>query len=301
MDIRDYEYIVAIAEQGSISRAAALLFITQSALTKFLQRTEKVLGIALFTRNGNQFLLTEAGRQYVETGRQIMHLDRQLTGRLEMELAVQKKQIRLGYGMGRTNYILQEILPAFYQRYPDIKVYTKADTGRKQMLALEQDNLDLALVANTEQKPGYRYLPVEKSYIVLAVHKASPLVDKAKSLAGYPYPVIGRGELEALPCVSLPPTTSSGNLTQELLRKYDIHMNNILELSDVRSLIDAVEYGLGSAIFLSVPIEDKKITYLSIEGVDTLEQTSVLVLKSDKNLSPAMKYMIELITKRSFV
>ena len=36
MDIRDYEYIVAIAEQGSISRAAAQLFITQPALTKFL-------------------------------------------------------------------------------------------------------------------------------------------------------------------------------------------------------------------------------------------------------------------------
>ena len=40
MDIRDYEYIVTIAEQKSITRAAAQLFITQSALTKFLQRTE---------------------------------------------------------------------------------------------------------------------------------------------------------------------------------------------------------------------------------------------------------------------
>lgn len=39
MDIRDYEYIVAIAEQGTITRAAGQLFITQSALTSFLQRT----------------------------------------------------------------------------------------------------------------------------------------------------------------------------------------------------------------------------------------------------------------------
>lgn len=43
MDIRDYEYIVTIAEQKSITRAAAQLFITQSALTKFLQRTERSL------------------------------------------------------------------------------------------------------------------------------------------------------------------------------------------------------------------------------------------------------------------
>ena len=62
MDIRDYEYIVTIAEQKSITRAAAQLFITQSALTKFLQRTERSLGVALFLKKGNQFLLTEAGQ-----------------------------------------------------------------------------------------------------------------------------------------------------------------------------------------------------------------------------------------------
>lgn len=95
MDVRDYEYIVAIAEQGSITRAAAQLFITQSALTKFLQRTERELGIALFQRNGNQFLLTEAGRQYVETGRAIMYLDRQLSEKLSQELLVEKSRIRL--------------------------------------------------------------------------------------------------------------------------------------------------------------------------------------------------------------
>lgn len=48
MDIRDYEYIVTIAEQKSITRAAAQLFITQSALTKFLQRTERSLGWLCF-------------------------------------------------------------------------------------------------------------------------------------------------------------------------------------------------------------------------------------------------------------
>ena len=97
MDIRDYEYIVTIAEQKSITRAAAQLFITQSALTKFLQRTERSLGVALFLKKGNQFLLTEAGQKYVETGRVIMQLDRQLSNQLESEAAIQRHRIRLGY------------------------------------------------------------------------------------------------------------------------------------------------------------------------------------------------------------
>ena len=44
MNIKDYRYIVEIAEQESISKAAAVLYITQSALTKFLQRIEEELG-----------------------------------------------------------------------------------------------------------------------------------------------------------------------------------------------------------------------------------------------------------------
>ena len=60
MDIRDYEYIVTIAEQKSITRAAAQLFITQSALTKFLQRTERSLGGSVFKEG--QSILTDRSR-----------------------------------------------------------------------------------------------------------------------------------------------------------------------------------------------------------------------------------------------
>ncbi len=120
MDVRDYEYIVAIAEHGSISRAAAQLFITQSALTRFLQRTEKQTGVPLFHRRGNQFLLTEAGQQYVETGRIIMHLDRQLADKLAEEKRLHKSLIRISYSMGRSDWLMDHIFPRFFERFPDI-------------------------------------------------------------------------------------------------------------------------------------------------------------------------------------
>ena len=107
MNVRDYEYIIAIAEQGSITRAATQLFITQPALTKFLKRTEDSLGLKLFNRNGNQFLLTEAGQRYVETGRIIVQMDRQLTAQLTQELSFQGARIRLGFPMGRGRDIIE--------------------------------------------------------------------------------------------------------------------------------------------------------------------------------------------------
>lgn len=59
MNVKDYRYVIEIARQESVSQAADVLCITQSALTKFLQRTERELGIALFS--GKQPSLSDRG------------------------------------------------------------------------------------------------------------------------------------------------------------------------------------------------------------------------------------------------
>lgn len=299
MDIRDYEYIVAIAEQGSITRAAAQLFITQSALTKYLQRIEKNLGIALFIRNGNQFLLTEAGHRYVETGRAIMHLDQQLSEQLAQTRLAHKSQIRLGYGMGRTGEMLDRVFPAFHKQFPDVQIYGKADTSRRQMMALHNGDLDFALVTNVERMPGYQYLPVEKSWLALAVREDSPLVEQGREEKGYPFPVIPREAVRGLPLVALPLSTNSGKLAKEFRKKYEISMDTVFVVSDVRTLLDAVEAGLGAAMFMAVPAGAKRVRYLSIEGTEVPEQMTDLVFRSDKTLSSAMKYLIHLLTDHS--
>lgn len=297
MDVRDYEYIVAIAEQGSITRAAAQLFITQPALTRFLKRTEAVLGLKLFIRNGNQFLLTEAGRRYVETGRAIVQMDRQLSEQLTHELTMQKSRIRLGFPMGRDRDMLENVLPRFVARYPNIQLCLHTDTSRKQMELLRHNDLDLALVTNAEQLPGYVYLPVERSWMAVVVHEDSPLLARSRSLEGYPFPVIPKEALNDAPFVALTTITNSGHIAHELRRKYDIRPNVVMEVNNVRSSIDAVESGYGSTMFMSIPLGSQKIRYLSIGDVEVMMQTAALVYRSDKTLTAPMRYLGDLITQ----
>ena len=89
-----------------------------------------------------------------------MHLDRTLSQELSEELQNRSRQIRLGFSMGRTNEILEGILPRFYEKYPDIKLSLKADTSRRQILALQNRSLDLAMVTNVERMPGYTHIPI---------------------------------------------------------------------------------------------------------------------------------------------
>ena len=63
---------VATAEQGSFSRAAELLGKTPSALTKAVGHLERELGAQLFERSTRRIVLTEAGRLYLDTARQVL-------------------------------------------------------------------------------------------------------------------------------------------------------------------------------------------------------------------------------------
>ena len=116
MNVKDYEYIVEIARQKSLSEAANRLCITQSALTKFLQRVEAQLGTPLFHRIGKRFVLTAIGQMYVNKGLEIMRLDQEMEDELAKMRSDGADAIRLGYSMGQTSFIMDHLLPAFYKR-----------------------------------------------------------------------------------------------------------------------------------------------------------------------------------------
>ena len=66
-----------------------------------------------------------------------MQLDRQLSDQLEQEAALQKNRIRLGFGMGRSSQMIEEIIPAFLAKYPEVQIISRSQTGRKQMMELQ--------------------------------------------------------------------------------------------------------------------------------------------------------------------
>lgn len=294
MDIRNYEYIVSIAEHQSISRAATSLFITQSALTKFLQRTEQQIGLELFIRQGHNFQLTDAGRQFVETGQKIRSLDRELMHSLNQMNLQQKRQIRLSFGIGRCNEIFDQILPRFNKTHPDIDVVTNISTSKESLANLERGETDLALVISAEHLAGLNYLPVGQSHLVAAVPDASPLLNLSKKDDRSIYPIISLRDVCNFQLVLTIPNTRSGNLVRNYLEQFNISAHIKLVVSDTRTLLDAVESNLGTGLILSVPLGRRKLRYLSIEETLDIKDTVSVAWKTDKNLSKAMRDMIKL-------
>lgn len=295
MDVKDYEYIVAIADQGNISRAAATLFITQPALTKFLQRTEKQLGIPLFVRRGSQFLPTDAGKAYIEAGRAILAIDGQLSEKLSQARAVQKQQIRIGYSMGRTDEILGKVLPRFYEQYPNIQVKAVAASSASNFTALAKGELDLAMVVISGQPAGFMQIPLEKSRMSLAVREDDPLAVMAKPEAGRMFPSVSLADLKRSRFIITGLDTNSGKFSRRLLAQCKKSDQIVLEVSDINSCLTAVEAGLGVGLMFSIPLGLHKLRFLSIREIDIIEQTNSLLYRADWSPSQPAQYLIHLI------
>ena len=74
MEIRELRYILAIAKHQNLTKAAEELFISQSALTKFLHKYEEENNLTLFIKVGNRFILSENGKVFVKKADEILRM-----------------------------------------------------------------------------------------------------------------------------------------------------------------------------------------------------------------------------------
>ena len=93
---KDIDYVIAVAECGSISKAAELLYISQPSLSRYLSNLENELGMALFVRTINGTELTEAGNIYVEYAKEIRRLRSTMNDKHRELKRTEAKRIRVG-------------------------------------------------------------------------------------------------------------------------------------------------------------------------------------------------------------
>lgn len=109
MDFRQLQYITTVAEYRNITKAADALFISQSALSHYIQKAEQELGIVLFDRSTTPISLTLAGQHYVETARRILLENEQLMKVFRDITHHMTGKLRIGTSRDRASYTIPQI------------------------------------------------------------------------------------------------------------------------------------------------------------------------------------------------
>jgi len=116
--LRDREYVYAVYQERSFSRAAQKLFISQPALSSKIKKVEERVGMPLFDRSTNPISLTDAGRCYIEAVEQVTAIEDELNARLG-QLSLRKEgTVTVGSATYFCSYILPELALRFQQQRP---------------------------------------------------------------------------------------------------------------------------------------------------------------------------------------
>src|SRR3954451_10068472 len=97
MELRQLNYLVAIAEEGNLGRAAARLYVSQPALSYALRKLEAELGVPLFERHSGGVTQTPAGRDVVAEARRTVRQAARVLAAAERHRRQERAAVRVGF------------------------------------------------------------------------------------------------------------------------------------------------------------------------------------------------------------
>jgi len=178
MNLREMQLFVEVVKQGGFSRAAKMVFATQSTISKAVKRLEDELGMPLLERFGRRSKLTAAGEIFYRWAVSIMVKREDLVAELDDLRNLKTGVLRLGFSVGSS--ILFAPLYALYQkRHPGIDVSLAIHGNRRLEELLLAGELDLAAML-LPLPPEFEWQDVYTEPLVVLMAKDHPQANKTK-------------------------------------------------------------------------------------------------------------------------
>lgn len=178
MNTNCYKYVIAVGNTLSISKAAKELYITQPALTKFINKLEDEIGVKLFDRNSNPIKITYAGYRFIEEGKRILDIERRLKKELEEIVKMKRGKLNLGINSERGSLVLPYVIPEFQKRYPGIEINIIEGINSLIETEMLKGNLDICIETLPIETNGIDYKILDDDPIIIAVPESNPLCKK---------------------------------------------------------------------------------------------------------------------------
>ncbi len=238
LEVRHLKLVAAIAAEGSVTRAAQRLHLTQSALSHQLRDVEEHLGTPVFERLSKKMILTLAGERLLRTAEQVLgelgraeaEIQRARTGTYEL--------LRLSTHCYTCYHWLPSRLALFERKFPNVEVRIVVEATSNPFEALLQGKLDLAIVHTPVQHRMLWYQPLFRDELVVIVSRKHPLARQTH----FPLQAFADETL-----LIYPPRERSAALKQ-VLNPAGIVPGCVQEVQLTEAVIELVKAGAGVSI-----------------------------------------------------
>lgn len=252
------DYVIAVAEEQNLTKAAQRLYVTQPTLSLYLNRLEEELGTKLFDRSKSPIAITEAGQFYLQRMKQIALAERTMRQDLQ-SISRPNQTFIVGIGQYRGNHLLPLVLPRFCERHPNVNLQL-VQTGEDVIYErLQQQRLDLVIGAypTASQEFTVEDLMFEKLY--LAASKSFGIIPESirdQYSCQNPYRVRPE-QLRGLPFIT--PSIGYGmySISDSIIQENNLMPRRRISVSNLGTGIKLTAAGLGIQL-LSGPALDQQ-------------------------------------------
>lgn len=173
MTPQQIEYVLAVAEERSFSKAAKRLFVTQPSLSKFIINLETSLGVTLFDRSSSPITVTEAGNIFIETANRMKDLEEEMVLKMNELSGLKNGSLKIGTSPFYAANMLMKTVMYFHNKYPDIQITIQEDTYRNLEESLFRGDIDIMIGTSSVDEEFFNTeeLCMEKLYLAVSQDK----------------------------------------------------------------------------------------------------------------------------------
>lgn len=282
MDIRVLEYYLIVAREESITKAAAILHVTQPTLSRQLMQLEEELQVKLFNRTSHSVVLTEDGLLFKRRAQEIVALSEKtkrdfIRGNRELS-----GEIGIGCGEIRSIQIIAQIMKEFKKEHPFVtfQIYSGNSSNIKERI--ESGILDIGVILDYVDIRKYEYvrIPLSEEWGVL-VREDSPL-------AAMEY--VTPEDIRELPLIISERSMRDNELADWIGKKYeDLNIVSTYNLMYNAAIMVANGMGVAGCIKLDCRYEGTRF----VPARPSVKNNSVFAWKKALSQSQAVSSFIE--------
>jgi LysR family hydrogen peroxide-inducible transcriptional activator len=174
VNLRDLEYLVAVADHRHFGDAAAACFVSQPTLSTQIKKLETELGVELIERTPRAIHLSAVGERVVDTARKILAGTHEIQGLAQAARDPEAGSLRLGIFPTLAPYLLPHVVPLLHQRFPRLELLLREEKSPVLVDEVREGRLDVALMAQP-QRSDLTEVPLFREEFLLALPTGHPL------------------------------------------------------------------------------------------------------------------------------
>jgi LysR family transcriptional regulator for metE and metH len=236
MEIRHLKLIETVAREGTLTKAAESLFLTQSALSHQLKEIEDVYGILLFRRVNRRMVLTPAGQRVLDSAVKILDEIEKTISDLKNFGSESRGELRISTECYTCYHWLPALLRPFNKKFPGVDVSIVAEATHYPIEYLLKGRLDLAIVSGREY---YKNLTYEKIFDdeMVAIAPKGHAFERKKFVTGK--------DFAHQNVIIYPLDINESTLFRKVILPSGVMPAKVLKVQLTEAIIEMVKAGLG--------------------------------------------------------